>query len=68
MGFFNLGASELVLILILSILALGPKETVRHTQRARQTLQSVRGTLSELSAELGRAASVAAEGKTGEKS
>jgi len=56
MRFFNLGASELVLIFVLAVLAIGPKETLRLVTQMRQVVQSVRGTFAELSAEVGRAA------------
>lgn len=56
MRFFNLGASEMMLILIFAILAIGPKETVKLFNRGREILSSMRAALSDLTSEVGNLA------------
>ncbi len=48
MRFFNLGASELLLILLFAILVIGPKETIRLAGRAKEAIRSVQGAFSDL--------------------
>lgn len=57
MKFFSLGASELILILIFAILAVGPKETIRLASQARDVIGTVRKAFNELSGEVSRMAS-----------
>jgi len=56
MRFFNLGASELLLIVVFAILAIGPKETIKLFNRGREILSSVQGAISELTSEVGNIA------------
>ena len=56
MKFFNLGASEMMLIVVLAILAIGPKETVKVINRGREILNSVKAALSDLTSEVGNIA------------
>ena len=56
MKFFNLGATELVLIILFAILAVGPKETLRYAGQAREIIKAVQGTISELTSEVSRVA------------
>lgn len=56
MKVFNLGASELFLILLFAILAVGPKETLRFAGQAREIIKAVQGTISELTSEVSRVA------------
>jgi Sec-independent protein translocase protein TatA len=56
MKFFNLGAGELLLIFIIAVLAIGPKEALRLLGQARDIVQSVRGAMSELTSEISRVA------------
>ena len=56
MKFFNLGASEMMLIVVLAILAIGPKETVKVINRGREILASVKAALSDLTSEVGNIA------------
>jgi len=56
MRFFNLGASEMMLILIFAILAIGPKETVKLFNRGKEILGSVKAALSDLTSEVGNIA------------
>ena len=57
MRLFNLGAGELILILVFAILAIGPKETIRLTSQARDAIGTVQRAFNELSAEVSRMAS-----------
>lgn len=57
MNFFNLGASELLLIFLLAILAIGPRETLRLARQGSDAFKAVRQTFSELTSEVTRAAS-----------
>ncbi|MBC8506524.1 MAG: hypothetical protein ISR58_04905 [Anaerolineales bacterium] len=57
MKFFSLGASELLLILIFAILAVGPKETIRLASQARDVIGTVQKAFNELSGEVSRMAS-----------
>jgi len=56
MRFFNLGASELLLIAVFAILAIGPKETIKLFNQGREILSSIQGVLSELTSEVGNIA------------
>lgn len=56
MKFFNLGASEMMLIFIFAILAIGPKDTVKLFNRGREILTSVKAALSDLTSEVGNIA------------
>ena len=56
MRFFNLGASELLLIVVFAILAIGPKETIKLFNQGREILSSIQGVLSELTSEVGNIA------------
>jgi len=56
MRFFNFGASEIFLLFLFAVLAVGPKETLRFFHQARGILKSVQGTFAELTGEFGRAA------------
>ncbi len=56
MRFFNLGASEMMLIVIFAILAIGPKDTVKLFNRGREILASVKEALSDLTSEVGNIA------------
>ncbi len=49
MRFFNLGASEFLLIFLFAILAIGPKETIRLAGQARDIIKSLQSAISELS-------------------
>jgi len=53
MRFFNLGASELMLILVFAILAIGPKETLKLFNRGREIFASIQAALSDLTPEVG---------------
>ncbi|MBC8331322.1 MAG: twin-arginine translocase TatA/TatE family subunit [Anaerolineae bacterium] len=55
MRFFNLGAGELMLIFLLAVLAVGPKETVRLAGEAREIFKSIQGVFSEMTSEVTRA-------------
>jgi len=59
MQFFNLGASELMLIMLFAILAVGPKETLKLVNQAREIVSSLQAAVGELSSEMSRAASEA---------
>ncbi len=61
MKFFNLGAGEMVLIMLFAILAVGPKETVKLAQQASEIMKNVRGMFSELTTEITRSATNLAE-------
>ncbi len=61
MRFFNLGASELLLILIFAILAIGPKETLRLASQVRNYIKSIQEIFVDLSTEVTRMASEGAE-------
>jgi Sec-independent protein translocase protein TatA len=52
MRFFNLGASELLLIAVFAILAVGPKETIKLFNQGREILSSIQGVISELTSEV----------------
>jgi Sec-independent protein translocase protein TatA len=56
MRFFNLGASELMLILVFAILAIGPKETLKLFNRGREIVASIQSVLSDLTSEVGNLA------------
>ena len=56
MKFLNLGASEMMLIFIFAILAIGPKDTVKLFNRGREILTSVKAALSDLTSEVGNIA------------
>ena len=56
MKFFNLGASELLLIVVFAILAIGPKETVKLFNQGREILSSIQAALSDLTSEVGNLA------------
>jgi len=56
MRFFNLGASELLLIVVFAILAIGPKETIKLFNQGREILSSIQGVLSDLTSEVGNIA------------
>lgn len=56
MRFFNLGAAELLLILLFAILAVGPKETIRLAGQVREMIKSAQSALNEITAEVTRAA------------
>ena len=56
MRFFNLGASELMLIVVFAILAIGPKETVKLFNQGREILAAVKAALSDLTSEVGNLA------------
>lgn len=56
MRFFNLGASELMLIVLFAVLAIGPKETVKLFNRGREIISSIQGAISELTSEVGNLA------------
>ena len=56
MRFFNLGASELMLILVFAILAIGPKETLKLFNRGREIFASFQAVLSDLTSEVGNLA------------
>ena len=57
MRFFNFGASEIFLLFLLAILAVGPKETLRLFRQARDILKSLQNTFLELTGEFSRVAS-----------
>jgi Sec-independent protein translocase protein TatA len=57
MRFFNLGASEFILIIIFAILAVGPKDALRLAGQLREIVRSVQSTFNELTNEVTRAAS-----------
>ena len=61
MRFFNLGASELILIVVFAILAIGPKETIKLFNQGREILSSIQGVLSDLTSEVGNIAKEVAE-------
>ena len=56
MRFFNLGASELLLIVVFAILAIGPKETIKLFNQGREILASIQAALSDLTSEVGNIA------------
>jgi Sec-independent protein translocase protein TatA len=56
MRFFNLGGSEILLLFLFAVLAIGPKETVRLAGQAREIVKSIQGTLSDLTEEVTRVA------------
>ena len=56
MRFFNLGASELMLIAVFAILAIGPKETVKLFNQGREILASIQAAISDLTSEVGNIA------------
>jgi Sec-independent protein translocase protein TatA len=64
MRFFNLGASEFLLIIIFAILAVGPKDALRLAGQVRDIVRSVQSTFNELTNEVTRAASEAVDTAT----
>ena len=56
MRFFNLGASELMLIVLFAILAIGPKETIKLFNQGREIIASIQTALSDLTSEVGNLA------------
>ncbi|MBT4841969.1 MAG: hypothetical protein HOJ23_08265 [Gammaproteobacteria bacterium] len=56
MRFFNLGASELILIVVFAILAIGPKETIKFFNQGREVLASIQAAISDLTSEVGNIA------------
>ncbi len=57
MRFFNLGASEFLLIIIFAILGVGPKDALRLAGQARDIIRSVQNAFNDLTNEVTRAAS-----------
>jgi Sec-independent protein translocase protein TatA len=55
MKFMNLGGMELLIILILAILAIGPQETAKFAKQANSLLKNVKGVFSDLTSEVSRA-------------
>jgi Sec-independent protein translocase protein TatA len=56
MKFFNLGAGEIVLILLFAIIAVGPKETIRLAGQVRDIIRNVQEVFSDLTSEVSRLA------------
>ncbi|MFC1936311.1 twin-arginine translocase TatA/TatE family subunit [Chloroflexota bacterium] len=61
MKIFSLGVGEITLIVLIAILAIGPKETAKLARRASEFIKSAKGLLNDLTSEVTRAASDIAE-------
>ena len=61
MKFFNLGGGEIFLILLIAILAVGPKETAKLARQATDVIKNVRNVLGDLTSDITRAASDVAD-------
>lgn len=55
MRFMNLGGMEVFVILLLAILAIGPKETAKWARQANEVIKNVKDMLNDLTSEVGRA-------------
>jgi Sec-independent protein translocase protein TatA len=57
MRFFNLGATELFLIFLFAVIAIGPQETIKYARQAREMIENVKGVFSDLTSEVSKVAS-----------
>ncbi len=54
MRFFNLGAGEIMLIMLFAVLAVGPQETARLFQQVREIVSSIQTAFKDLTSEVTR--------------
>jgi Sec-independent protein translocase protein TatA len=61
MRFFNLGATEVFLIVLFAIIAVGPQETIKLAKQGREVIDNVRGIFSDLTSEVTKVVSDVSE-------